>query len=211
VQTPDFAEFTLSGDLSARRHLPFLAHHSTEDGMFGIALRYGIISGAFILGVIVLGIVLSRGHADGGFFSSEYFGYLVMLVALSTIFLAIRDYRNQELGGVIKFLPALGLGLMIAAIAGIAYVIAWEIYLNATNYQFMNHYAAAMTERARAAGLTGAALQAKLAQIEEMREGYANPMIRLPMTFLEIFPVGVLIALISAALLRNPKVAPARA
>jgi len=211
TQTADFAEFTRSGDLSATRHLPFLAHHSTEEGMFGTALRYGVISGAFILGVIVLGIVLSRGHANGGFFSSEYFGYLVMLVALSTIFLAIRDYRNQQLGGVIKFLPALGLGLMIAAIAGIAYVVAWEIYLNATNYQFMNHYAAAMTERARAAGLTGAELQAKLAQIEEMRAGYSNPLIRLPMTFLEIFPVGVLIALISAAVLRNPKVLPARA
>ncbi len=178
--------------------------------MFGTALRYGVVSGAFILGVIVLGVALSRGHANGGFFSSEYFGYLVMLVALSTIFLAIRDYRNKELGGVIKFLPALGLGLMIAAIAGIAYVAAWEIYLNATNYQFMNHYAAAMAERARAAGLTGAALAAKLAQIEQMRVGYANPLIRLPMTFLEIFPVGVLIALISAAVLRNPRVLAAR-
>jgi hypothetical protein len=33
---------------------------------------------------------------------------------------------------------------------------------------------------------------------------------RVPMTFLEIFPVGALIALISAAVLRNPKVLPAR-
>jgi hypothetical protein len=30
------------------------------------------------------------------------------------------------------------------------------------------------------------------------------------MTFIEIFPVGVLIALISAALLRNPRMLPAR-
>ncbi len=30
------------------------------------------------------------------------------------------------------------------------------------------------------------------------------------MTFLEIFPVGLIIALLSAALLRNPKVMPAR-
>jgi len=31
------------------------------------------------------------------------------------------------------------------------------------------------------------------------------------MTFIEIFPVGLLVALISAALLRNPKMLPARA
>lgn len=179
--------------------------------MFGIALRYGAITGAFILGVIVLGILLSDYHRSGNIFTSEYFGYLVMLVGLSTIFIAIREYRNTKRGGVIKFLPALGLGLMIALIAGLAYVAAWEIYLNVTHFQFMNHYAAAMAERARASGLTGASLQAKLDEIEAMRVGYANPLIRWPMTFLEIFPVGVLIALISAAILRNPRVLPARA
>ena len=47
--------------------------------------------------------------------------------------------------------------------------------------------------------------------MNELRDAYANPLFRLPMTFLEIFPVGLLIALISAAVLRNPKVLPARA
>src|SRR3546814_12654255 len=35
-------------------------------------------------------------------------------------------------------------------------------------------------------------------------------MFRLPMTFVEIFPVGVLVSLVSAAVLRNPRVLPAR-
>ncbi len=180
--------------------------------MLGIALRYGAIAGFIVIAVLLAGIVATSEHqTQSSIFSTEWFGYTVMLVALSTIFLAIRDYRNQKLGGVIKFLPALGLGLSIAFIAGLAYVIGWEIYLNATHYQFMEHYAAAMAERARGSGLAGAALQAKLDEIEAMRAGYANPLIRLPMTFLEIFPVGVLIALISAAVLRNPKVLPARA
>jgi len=37
-----------------------------------------------------------------------------------------------------------------------------------------------------------------------------NPLFRLPMTFVEIFPVGLLIALVSAGLLRNPRFLPAR-
>lgn len=176
--------------------------------MFGTALRYGTISGAVIVGVILLGLRFGDQHGSG-VFSSEWFGYLVMIVALSTIFLAIRDYRNKTLGGVIKFLSALGLGLMIAAIAGLAYVIAWEIYLWATHYVFMDRYVASMIEHARASGMSGAALDAKIAELNALKASYANPLFRVPMTFLEIFPVGVLVALISAAVLRNPKVLPA--
>lgn len=179
--------------------------------MFSTALRYGAISGAIIIAVIIAGIVLANGPGQGHGFSSQIFGYLVMIVALSMIFLAIRDYRNKALGGVIKFLPAFGLGLLVAAIAGIAYVVGWEIYLASTNYAFMDNYVAQMIEAKRAAGVTGAEFDAYAAQLEEMRVAYQNPLLRLPMTFIEIFPVGLIIALISAAILRNPKVLPARA
>jgi hypothetical protein len=45
----------------------------------------------------------------------------------------------------------------------------------------------------------------------EFRQQYANPFFRLSITFIEIFPVGVLISLISAVLLRNPRFMAARA
>lgn len=183
--------------------------------MFKTALAYGTISGVVIIGVIMSGLLLSggaHGHGgDGGIFNSVWFGYLVMILSLSTIFIAIRDYRNKKLGGVIKFLPALGLGLLIAFIAGVAYVVVWEVYLFSTHYTFMDHYVATMADQARASGLTGAALDAKLAEFEQMRVAYQNPIFRLGMTFMEIFPVGLLIALISAAILRNPRALPARA
>ena len=41
-------------------------------------------------------------------------------------------------------------------------------------------------------------------------KNYANPLYRLPITFVEMFPVGVLISLVSAALLRNSRFLPAR-
>jgi hypothetical protein len=47
--------------------------------------------------------------------------------------------------------------------------------------------------------------------MRQMAEIYRNPMLRIPITFAEIFPVGLLVALVSAALLRNPRVLPARA
>jgi hypothetical protein len=62
----------------------------------------------------------------------------------------------------------------------------------------------------RADGASPAAIQAKQAEMRQMAEMYANPLIRMPMTFAEIFPVGLVVALVSAALLRNPRLLPAR-
>ena len=48
------------------------------------------------------------------------------------------------------------------------------------------------------------------AEMDQFAVQYENPLFRLPMTFAEIFPVGVLVSLVSALVLRNPRVLPAR-
>lgn len=168
------------------------------------ALIFGSISGLITITGIMLTFLLPNAHG------SVWLGYLIMIVALSMILFGVKRYRDNERGGIIKFLPALALGLMIAAVAGIIYVLVWEFYLFVTHYTFMDHYTAAILAQKKAAGVSGAALQAEIAQLNEMKVEYNNPLIRMAMTFVEIFPVGVLIAVISAALLRNPKVLPAR-
>ncbi|MEP3224831.1 MAG: DUF4199 domain-containing protein [Parasphingorhabdus sp.] len=172
-----------------------------------IALIYGLISGAIIISTMIFGLLASDGQ---GFFASEYFGYLLMLVALSMIFVGVKRYRDTQLGGVVKFFPAFGFGLAIAAIAALVYVCVWELYLYNTNYAFIGQYAAGIIEARTAEGLSGAELQNLIADMDEMESNYAKPYIRLPMTFVEIFPVGFIIALLSATLLRNPKLFPAK-
>jgi hypothetical protein len=170
------------------------------------ALTYGLLSGLVSIVTLITGLALS---GDKSFFSSEWFGYLVMLVALTFIFVGVKRYRDVERGGVIKFVPAFLMGLAIAAAAGVAYVAVWEIYLALTDYKFMDQYIAGIVRAKQAAGLSGAALAEELAKLESMRASYANPLFRIPMTFLEIFPVGLLVSLVSALLLRNPKLLPA--
>jgi hypothetical protein len=145
-------------------------------------------------------------HGDGNI----WLGYLIMLVALSSILVGVKQHRDQALGGVIKFWPALMVGLGIAVVASLVYVVVWEIYLAATHYSFMDKYASAMLAAKRAAGVTGAAYAKAVTDADAMRRNYANPLYRLAETFMEIFPVGLLIAIVSAALLRNPKILPAR-
>ncbi len=171
-----------------------------------IVITYGVISGTVVILSMMLGIISSGGQ---GFWASEYVGYLIMLIALSMIFVGVKKYRDQELGGVIRFLPALGVGLAIAAIAGVMYVAIWQIYLTATDYAFINEYTAGIIEQRKADGISDAALKDLIAEMDKLKIDYGKFYIRLPMTFLEIFPVGVLISLVSAALLRNPKLLPA--
>ncbi|THD61500.1 DUF4199 domain-containing protein [Phenylobacterium sp.] len=170
--------------------------------MTRIVLTYGLISGLVTIGGMLI-VMSFAGH-------SLWLGYLVMLVALSSILVGVKQHRDQALGGVIRFWPALAVGLGIAVVASLAYVVIWEAYLAATHYSFMDQYAASMLAAKRAAGVTGAAYAKAVADADAMRREYANPLYRLPETFLEIFPVGLLIALASAALLRNPRFLPAK-
>jgi hypothetical protein len=173
------------------------------------ALVYGLLSGFVVCAVLVTGLAIG-GH-DSGIFGTVWFGYLVMLVALTFIFVGVKRYRDVERGGVIKFLPAFLMGLAIAVFAGIAYVCVWEIYLASTGYRFMDEYVAAMIRHRQAEGASAAEMARVTADMESLRLSYANPLFRIPMTFLEIFPVGLIVALISAALLRNPRLLPANA
>jgi len=179
--------------------------------MPNIIFLFGSFAGLIIIGAMVAVIVASGGVPSDMSSRSVYFGYLVMIVGLSMIFFAVKRYRDQELGGVIKFMPAFLMGVGITVVASVIYVLVWEVYMAATNYTFMDAYAAAMVDEARRQGLTGADLEKIIKEMEEAKVLYANPLARMAMTFLEIFPVGLLIALISAAVLRNPKVLPARA
>ena len=147
--------------------------------------------------------------SDEGFYASQWFGFLVMIVALSLIFFGMKRYRDSELGGLIRFGPAFLLGLSIAAIAGVAYVAVWEVYLAFSDYEFINTYTAGIIEAKKAEGLSGAALAEEIARMDELKSQYGNPLFRLPITFMEIFPIGFLIALMSAAILRKPNVLPA--
>jgi polyferredoxin len=171
--------------------------------MTRLILTYGLISGLVVIAGIIGTMQMSGGH-------SLWLGYLIMLVALSSILVGVKQHRDQALGGVIGFGPALLVGLGIAVVAGLAYVAVWEVYMAATHYTFMDQYTAQILAAKRAAGVTGAAYAKVGAEMETMRRQYANPLYRMGMTFMEIFPVGLLIALASAALLRNPRFLPAR-
>jgi hypothetical protein len=175
--------------------------------MSRIILTFGIAAGLI---VAVPMFLLIANAEPGSAATSHLTGYLIMLLALSLVFLGVKRLRDRELGGVIRFVPALLAGLGISAVASVIYVIGWEITLAITDFAFIDSYSNAAVEAARAKGASAAEVEAVATQMAEFRQQYENPLFRLPVTFIEIFPVGLLVSLITAALLRNSRFLPAR-
>ncbi len=165
------------------------------------ALIYGLLAGLVVISSMIIGIASSGGT---GFGTSMAFGYLIMLIAFSLIFVGIKRHRDTVLGGEISFGRALGLGTLMAAFAGIAYVAVWELYLHFTDHAFIDNYIAQLTEAKQSKGFSAEELKEEMIKLDEIRATYANPLMRIPITFTEIFPVGFVVALVCSALLRTP-------
>jgi hypothetical protein len=165
-------------------------------------LTFGFISGA-ILGLMML---VTLPFIDQiGFDRAEILGYTTMVLSFLLIYAGIRSYRDNAGGGTITFKRAFGIGLLITVIACGCYVVIWEIlYFNFDfGRQFMDRYAAYMAEQAKASGASAEAIQEQLHQFAEFKEWYQNPLFNAAITFIEPFPVGLVISLVSAAILRK--------
>ena len=157
-------------------------------------LVFGGIS-ALILGLFILFVtLLHTGNA--------IWGYTAQVLAFSFIYAAVRNYRDKYNNGLIGFGKAFRIGLGITLIAATAYVIIWCIDFYCFIPDFMEKYAAALTKQAQAT-LTGAALDKKIAGINQMAALYKNPVMVVLFTYAEVLPVGILISLLAALILKR--------
>jgi hypothetical protein len=176
--------------------------------MLKTILVHGTLAGALVAGQFVALFALNKGEPPPTW--GAIVGYATMLLAFSLIFLAIKRRRDVAQGGVIRFLPALGLGLGISLVATMIYAVTWEAVLATTGMDFAGDYAAQVLEQKRAAGASAAELAEQAEKLAKFVRDYANPLYRVPMTMAEIFPVGLLVSLVSAGLLSNSRFMPAR-
>ena len=145
----------------------------------------------------------SSGNADGGR-GSMIIGFSAMVVAFSFIFVGIKNYRDKQNGGIITFGKGFLLGFMISFIASTLYVITWGVEFHFFMPDFMDKYSAMQVKQIHASGISGAALEKALKSIESANDNYNhNPFFFAMYTYMEILPVGILITLISALILRR--------
>jgi len=163
---------------------------------------FGLIAGGIVVAMMFLTVPLHRNgtlNADNGFLV----GITTMVVALSAIFFGVRSYRDQQLQGSITFGRALGVGLLISLVASVCYAVGWEINLKLFMTDFVQQMRTAAIAKAQATGATAEKLAEVTRSMDEFEAMYANFVTRFGMTLMEIFPVGVVISLVSALLLKK--------
>jgi len=167
-------------------------------------LTFGLISGA-IISVLMGGSMLiahKMGASTDGH-NGMLLGYTMMVASFLLVYFGIRSHRDNNLGGHITFGRAFACGILITLITCVCYVAMWEIvYFNFLPH-IMDSYWAAQIHHVQAAGLDAATTAAQVAAIQHQQQLYNNPFVNMAYTFIEPFPVGLLITLISAALLRR--------
>lgn len=170
-------------------------------------LTFGLISG--VLSALMMATtmpLMDKIGSDRGFI----IGYTAIVLAFLLVFFGIRSYRENVGGGAISFGRGLAVGILITLISTAFYVATWEVLYFKVMPDFGDKFAGYMVEQARASGGSPEAIAAKEREAREFKVMYDRPLINMAYTFIEPFPVGVLITLVSAAVLRR-KPAPRQA
>jgi len=160
-----------------------------------IVIRFGLASGAILL--VLFSIMLPLG------IHSEILGYSSMVLAFLMVFFGVRSYRDNVAGGSIGFGKAFQVGILITLITCAIYVIAWEITYFNFMPDFLDKYNAQVLAKMRASGESEAAIQAATARMATMAKYYDNVLINSAITLMEVLPVGLIMTLVSAAILRR--------
>ena len=173
-----------------------------------IVVTFGLISGA-ISSLIMIALV-TFGHRIG-FDRGAVIGNTSIVLSFLMVFFGIRTYRDNIGNGQITFLKACVVGVSITLISCIFYVVTWEVIYYNFMPGFWDAYGAHLVQKLAASGANPAAIQAKLGQVRKYKELYKNPLFNAALTFIHPFPIGLVMTLISALVLRRkPRSLPER-
>ena len=164
-------------------------------------LTFGLLSGAVAAAMMFSTVPFAERI---GFDRSVIVGYTTIVLSMLFVYFGVRSYRDNVLGGRMTFGRGFQAGLLIALISSACYVVAWLVLFYAFIPDFADKYAAYIVESVRANGGSQAEIATAIKQADDAKMMLANPLINAAIAFVEPFPVGLLVALISAAVLKKP-------
>ncbi|HKD79616.1 MAG TPA: DUF4199 domain-containing protein [Candidatus Angelobacter sp.] len=161
---------------------------------------FGLISGAIAAGTMLATLPLADSPR---FKTTEVFGFTAIVLSALMIFFGIRSYRDNVGAGKLTFGRGIAVGLLIALISSACYVGTWELIYFKLKPGFAEKYAAHLIERARASWQSQEKIDQAVREAQGFKQMYDKPLNNIAITFSEIFPIGLLVTLISAGILRK--------
>jgi len=175
--------------------------------MTRIVIVFGLISGA-IAGALMWLLMTFVQSDTINLDNAVFVGYATMIIALTLVFFGIKSYRDNN-GGRITFLKGLQIGILISLISAVCYAVSWEIYYPKVGDEFMQKYTAHYLDGMKRDGASEAEIETARVESEKFMEMYKNLPVRFAFSMIEIMPVGIIVTLVSAALLRRRDLLPA--
>jgi hypothetical protein len=175
-------------------------------------LTFGLISGAMSAALMLVTIpFVDKISWEKG----EIFGYTGIVLSALMVFFGVRSYRENVGAGRITFSRGFAVGVLITLLSSACYVGTWEIVYYKFMPDFAGKYAAHMVERAKASGASQQKIDETERQAKQFKQMYDNPVFNVALTFMEVFPIGLAVTLLSAGILRkkgrDPETKPASA
>lgn len=168
---------------------------------------YGLIAGIIVTAQMLFSVnymSYCNGNLDYG--TSMVIGYASMLIAFSLVFVGIRNYRDQYNEGIITFGKAFKIGILIVLIASTMYVVAWLINYYFFSTDFIEKYSAHMIDQLKGSGASVQEIEKQTKEMADFAQMYKNPFFNAMITYTEIFPVGLIVTLISSLLLKRKEI-----
>lgn len=166
-----------------------------------IVLVCGSIAGLIVTIVMLINVAMC--YNSKNFEGNIWIGYASMLLAFSLIFIGIKNYRDKYNNGIISFGKAFKTGLYISLIGSTVYVLVWLIAYYLFVPDFMDMYSEQMMNQARRSGASQTEIDKTAMEMAGYKEMYQNPLMVVLLTYAEILPVGLIVTLISALLLKR--------
>lgn len=176
-----------------------------------IVIVYGLISGLIIAATVwITAIAIERDAINFGWL--ELTGYASMIVALTMVFFGIKSYRDDIGKGMISFWKGVQVGFLISLISAVLYwggAMSYGIVSPNFETKFISKFTEMTLNKLTEKGASQEEIDRAMEEVAIVGKLFRDPLLFLLVCMIEMLPVGIVITLISSALLRRKELLPA--
>ncbi|MBK8042499.1 MAG: DUF4199 domain-containing protein [Haliscomenobacter sp.] len=165
-----------------------------------VGLRFGLIASMVLIALGLIGQVAGlsdpANQSGPGGIAMNILTYGIMIAA---IVMAVKQHRDSDLGGLISFKRAFGLGMFVILIIGAITMVWTFIYMSYINPDLVDQIMEVTQEKQQAQGLSDEQIEAAAGMMGMFMKPWAMALFAFAGTLL----IGLIISLIVAAIMKK--------
>lgn len=161
-----------------------------------IILIFGVVIGVILSANAIIHMNIMSSNLD--YKGNDVVGYATIFIVFSLIYFGVKNYRNNYLDGKISFSKAFKTGALICFVASTIYVVVGLMYYYLFAPDFIDIYTDYIIRNS-----APDQIETTTAQMKSFKEMYKNPLFAILITYMEVLPIGMIVALFSALIVKK--------